>query len=111
MDKNIEMRFNNLEKLVNSLIKNLNSNKENLSAIAHNNSKCIADQTPFEAQKYVKKGDTEIYFDNVPEGTIIISIDDNEGFTYPCLVERDRERVNIYFDALNNDAIVTIKVL
>ena len=110
MDKDIEKRFDTLENLINSLIKTVNNNKFYTDASINGHSQSITNLTPYVATKTAKQGDSEIIFDNVPEGALVVSIVETDGNHPIYEMESIKSRIRITFAPLLVDAYVTIIV-
>ncbi len=107
----IEKRVSNLEKLVNGLIKKIDNNKFYQDADVAGVRKGVSDVTPYTETKTAYIGDTDVSFDNVPDGKLSVFIKDSEG-SYPDFnVERSDNRIIVAFLPLENVTEITISII
>ena len=107
----IEKRVSNLEKLVNALIKKIDNNKFYQDADVAGVRKGVSAVTPYTETKTAYIGDTEIVFDNVPDGNLSVFIKDSEGGYTDFNVERSNNRIIVEFLPLENITEVTISII
>lgn len=101
----IETRLTNLELLVDSLVSTINNNKYYIDADIEGVRHSVSEVTPYTETKTAYISDTEITFNNVPSGNMTIYFDK------PYSVEREADRVTIYFDALEEVTQITISII
>lgn len=100
----VEQRLTNLENLVNALIKRIDKDKFYSQADTNAIRQNVSDITPFTETKTAYIDDTEIQFDNVPQGNLTIFLD------IPYEVSRDESTVVITFEALEEVKEITIMI-
>lgn len=100
-----------LESLVFGFIENVNRDKEYTDADINGCRQSISNVTPYTLTKKVYIGDTEVIFENVPEGNLSVFMKDDEGKDVECVVERTGDTVVVSFVALDTLASVTISVV
>lgn len=71
----IETRVANLENLVHALSQKIDNNKYYTDADMQGNRQSISNVTPYTETKTAYIGDTEISFDNVPNGNLSVFAD------------------------------------
>lgn len=103
----IEKRLTNLENLVNSLIKRINNDKFYSDADSAGIRQSVSDVTPYTESKTAYIDDTEVIFENVPEGNL--SVFTSNGIAYQT--ERLNNSVVIRFAPLEEIITVTISVM
>lgn len=103
----IEARLTNLENLVNTLIKRINNDKYYADADTAGIRQSVSDVTPYTESKTAYIDDTEVIFENVPEGNI--SVFTSNGIVYQT--ERLNNSVVIRFAPLEELITVTISVM
>lgn len=102
-----ETRLDNLEKLVNALIKRIDNDKYYADADTAGIRQSVSDVTPYTESKTAYIDDTEVIFENVPEGNI--SVFTSNGIVYQT--ERLNNSVVIRFAPLEEIITVTISVM
>lgn len=108
---NIDKRVENLEKLVNGLIKKIDNNKLYQDADVAGVRKGVSDVTPYTETKTAYIGDTEIVFDNAPDGNLSVFIKDFEGGYPDFNFERSNNRIIVEFLPLESITEVTISII
>lgn len=76
----IETRLDNLEKLVNALIKRIDNDKYYADADTAGIRQSVSDVTPYTESKTAYIDDTEVIFENVPEGNISVFTEISAGY-------------------------------
>jgi hypothetical protein len=71
----LEQRLSNLENLVDALSKKIDRNQFYTDADMQGNRQSISNVTPYTETKTAYIGDTEISFDNVPNGNLSVFAD------------------------------------
>ena len=114
---NLETRVQNLEKNFDALIKRINNNKFYTDADISGTRQGIAetekhidDIAPFTATQSASCGDTEVVFEDVPQGLIICEVTDSEGNEIFYNLERSGDTVTVDFEPLEYAADVTISI-
>lgn len=101
----IETRLTNIENMLVSVINNMSNNQfytnADIAGVRHN----VSEITPIEITKTAYIDDTEITFDNVPNGNLTIFAN-NLAYT----VEREGSRVTVYFEPLEELTDITIQI-
>ena len=100
----IEKRLDNLEKLVNALIKRIDNDKYYSDADTKGIRKSVSDVTPYTETKIAYIGDTEVMFDNIPEGNLTVYSDAKVEF------ERTEVGVRVFFEPLEEVTNITISI-
>lgn len=100
----VEQRLDNLENLVNALIKRIDKDKFYSQADTNAIRQNVSDITPFTATKTAYIDDTEIQFENVPQGNLTVFLD------IPYEVSRNESTVVITFEALEEVKEITIMI-
>ena len=67
--------------------------------------------TPYTETKTAYIDDTEIIFENVPNGNLTVYVKDSEGMYLYCTAERVGDMIKVYFEPLEYIATVTISIL
>lgn len=70
----------------------------------------IDDITPYTATQSASSGDTEVVFEDVPQGLIICEVTDSEGNEIFYNLERNSDTVSVDFEKLEYAADVTISI-
>ena len=113
----IYTRIKNLEKLVDSLIKQMNRQKMYTDADINGtrqgiaeNEKHINDIQPYTATQSASCGDTEVVFEDVPQGILSVNMVDSEGENIFPFGRREGNDVIVEFNPLEYAADVTISI-
>lgn len=106
----IEKRLSNLENLVNSLSKKIDNNKYYSDADMNGNRQSISNITPYTETKTAYLGDTEITFNDVPEGNLAVFVRDENGNYPDYTVERNADMIVVYFEPLDYITTITISI-
>lgn len=101
----LETRVTNLENMLASIVNTLSNNKFYTDADIAGVRQSVSAVTPYTETKTAYIDDTELTFDNVPSGNLTIY------FEKPYSVEREEDRVTIYFDALEEVTPITISII
>lgn len=107
----IYKRVENLENLVNGLVETLNDNKFYTDADIAGARQSISNITPYEDSKTAYIGDTEIVFENVPDGKLSVFVKDSDGNYPDFTVERAGGTVTVAFVALEFVTDISISVI
>lgn len=100
----LEKRVTNLENMLASLMNNINNNKFYSDADVAGVRKGVSDITPYTETKKAYIDDTELVFENVPSGNLIVYFDK------PFNIEREGNKVTLYFEALEDVTDITISI-
>lgn len=109
---NLELRVNNLENLVNGLIDTFNKNKFYTDADIEGCAVSISSITPTIITKRGYIDDTEVVFNNVPQGNISVYVEDKNGSFLNYSVSRVTDMITVSFDKpLEYTATVTLSIV
>ncbi len=113
----LETRVKNLEDNLDSLIKQINNNKFYTDADINGTrqgiteaEKHIDDITPFTATQSASCGDTEVVFEDVPQGILSVNMVDSEGESISPFYKREGTDIIVGFAPLDYAADVTISI-
>ena len=110
----MEERVTKLEKRYKALANSVKQQQKNQTAVTgevDSSANMVDALTPYTEIKSAYVGDTELAFDNVPDGNLSVYVKDADG-NYPnYTVERIWDKVTVYFDPLEYVTTVTISVV
>ena len=103
---NIEERVTNLENLVNALVKSRAMDKQYTDADINGTRQSVANITPYTETKTAYIDDTEVVFENVPQGNLTVYS------PVPCVANRVEDVAVVTFNApLEEVTDITISIL
>ena len=106
----IEKRLTNLENLVNALIKRIDNDKYYSDADTAGIRKSVSDVTPYTESKTAYVDDTEVVFENVPNGNLTVYVTGSEG-NIPDYIVTKTNIIRVSFtEPLTSVATVTISI-
>ncbi len=100
----LETRVTNLENMVASIVNTISNNQFYNNADIAGVRKSVADVTPYTETKKAYIDDTEVVFENVPSGNLIVYFDK------PFNIEREGNKVTLHFEALEEVTDITISI-
>ena len=100
----LETRVKNLENMLASIANTLTNNKFYTDADVAGVRQGVSDITPYTETKKAYIGDTELVFENVPSGNLIVY------FGKPFNIEREGNKVTLHFEALEEVTDITISI-
>lgn len=106
----LETRLTNLENLVRAQGKEIARLKFYQGADIAGVRQGVANVTPFIMSEIAYIDDTQIIFDNVPDGNVSVFMVDGEGQNVPFTFERVNGSVVVSFDKRNSLATVSISI-
>lgn len=106
----IETRVTNLEKLVDSLVKQMNRQKMYTDSDINGVRQSVSEITPYTATQSASCGDTEVVFEDVPQGILSVNMVDSEGENIFPFGRREGNDVIVEFNPLEYAADVTISI-
>jgi hypothetical protein len=109
----IEQRLSNLENLVNYLSKQITDIKQYSDADMAGARNSIGDITPTTYTKTAYIGDTDVVFENVPQGNITVIAESENGYhPYYTELKRENDRVRIrYVVPFESVTTITLSIL
>lgn len=113
----IETRVTNLENMLASIVDTIGNNKfytdsdiagvrQGVNEVTEN----IEEITPWTQVKEVSCGETEVIFEDVPEGPLTAFVKDSEGRYLDYKIDRVEGTVIVYFEPLDYAAEIKISI-
>lgn len=107
----LEKRLANLENLVSYLVDITSKNKVYTDADINGVRKSTSDITPFTVSKTAYIDDTEVIFENVPDGNVTVYMTDSNGNDILYSYTKINGNVIVSFEKLTVLATVSISIL